>query len=73
MTDLHTHPPRIHPLAVSEREAARLIGVSTRTLYAWRRDGIGPQYRRIGGRILYPVRGIDAWLTSTPDPTGGAL
>jgi len=52
------------PLAVGEREASRLIGVSSRTLYAWRSTGIGPPYRRIGGRILYGIDGLREWLNA---------
>jgi hypothetical protein len=52
----------VMPLAVSEREAARLIGVTPRTLYARRGDGSGPPWRRLGGRILYPIDGLRAWL-----------
>lgn len=35
--------------------------VSVRTLANWRCLGIGPRYRKIGGRILYPVDEVEAW------------
>lgn len=50
------------PLAVGEREAARLLGVSTRTLFNWRVDGRGPRFVRIGARILYGTDELRRWL-----------
>lgn len=45
-------------LAVGERRAAELIGVSDRTLWGWRKTGIGPRFVRVGKRVLYPVDGL---------------
>ena len=62
--DLYRAEPPPLPLAVGEREAARLLSVSVRTLYNWRRDGIGPSYRRVGARLLYPVNALRDWLNT---------
>jgi len=53
------------PLAVGEREASRLIGVSGRTVFNWRSTGIGPPFKRVGSRILYPVAALNDWLNGT--------
>ena len=48
------------PAEVSERYGGK---VSTRTLANWRSDksGSGPEFIRIGGRILYAVDKIAEW------------
>lgn len=48
-------------LALRHREAAKALGVSERTLRAWAKNGRVP-YVRIGGRVLYPVEELQAWL-----------
>ena len=58
------------PLAVCPHEAARLLGVSERTLHNWRRGGIGPPYHRVIGRVLYSVDAIRSWLSSGPIANG---
>lgn len=46
------------PQEVSERFGGR---VSVRTLANWRHLGCSPPYRRIGGRILYPLAELEEW------------
>ena len=50
----------VSPITVSEVQAAELLGISSRTLYEWRRQGIVPCIR-IGSRILYSVDRLRAW------------
>jgi len=38
--------------ALTEREAARFLGVAPRTLNNWRYSGKGPAYIRIGSRAV---------------------
>ena len=45
-------------------ELAADIGVTTVTLYRWRRDGRGPKFTRAGSRIRYRRRDVDQWLES---------
>ena len=48
-----------------EEVSARFRGrVSVRTLSNWRCLGTGPKYRKIGGRILYPLSEIEAYEQS---------
>ena len=47
---------------LKSREAARVIGVSPRTLAKWRQKGIGPQCVRLGyNLVIYRLSDIDAW------------
>lgn len=59
-------------------EAARLLGLSGRTLEKHRTYGTGPAYRKLGGRVVYSVEDIQAWADrgakqSTSDPGVGTV
>lgn len=59
-------------------EAGRYLGLSGRTLEKHRTYGTGPQYRKIGGRVVYAVTDLEAWAdqgaqTSTTDPGAGRV
>lgn len=53
-------------------EAGRYLGISPRTLEAWRIRGGGPPYHTLGRAVVYDTRELDAFLaermrTSTSD------
>jgi hypothetical protein len=48
-------------LAVSEKEAARLLGISFHTLRRLRLANDGPQHYWARGRICYPVASVARW------------
>jgi predicted DNA-binding transcriptional regulator AlpA len=55
------------------KEAAVILGLSTRTLEKHRTHGTGPKYSKVGGRVLYAVNDLTAWAEcgakrSTSDP-----
>ena len=55
-------------------EAARFLGLSGRTLEKHRTYGTGPRYSKIGGRVVYGVEDLQAWVdrgakSSTSDDT----
>src|SRR5262245_35518387 len=63
-----TDPPQNaqSPLALRPRDAARMLGVSPRTLWGWTRARIVPCVRVGTGKrrtVLYPVADLRAWLT----------
>ena len=65
-TDL---PPRY----LRTPEAARFVGLSIRTLEKHRIYGTGPRYSKLGGRVVYRVEDLQAWVesgakASTSDP-----
>ena len=67
-------PPRL----LRTQEAARFLGISIRTLEKHRTYGTGPTYRKIGGRVLYAIRDLEAWSDigirkSTSDKTAGTV
>ncbi|MGQ9370696.1 helix-turn-helix transcriptional regulator [Azospirillum sp. ST 5-10] len=74
---MHDTAGGLPPRFLRTPEAARLLGLSGRTLEKHRVYGTGPRYRKIGGRVVYAVDDLKAWAdqglrTSTSDPgTGG--
>lgn len=56
-------------LALSQSQTAAAIGVSCSTLESWRREGIGPSYKKQNNgkraRVLYPKQAIAVWLADT--------
>ncbi len=58
--------------ALSEREAARYVGVSPSVFRLWRAEGSGPVYFRAGSKLIrYRRVDLDTWiesrLSSTPE------
>jgi excisionase family DNA binding protein len=47
---------------LEEKEAAKYLGVSKRTLQGFRRRRQGPAYHRIGGCIRYRVSDLEGYL-----------
>ncbi|ANC91102.1 DNA-binding protein [Azospirillum humicireducens] len=67
-------PPRF----LRTPEAARFLGLSSRTMEKHRLYGTGPRYRKIGGRVVYAVEDLKSWAdqglrTSTSDPGTGTV
>jgi predicted DNA-binding transcriptional regulator AlpA len=69
-------PDKLAPLAtryVRTHEAARILGLSPRTLEKYRCHGSGPTFRKLGGRVVYAIDDLEAWADqaacrSTSDP-----
>jgi hypothetical protein len=54
-----------HALALPETEAAKLLGLSVRSLQRKRQEGGGPVYVRLGERrIAYRTADLEGWLAS---------
>ena len=59
-------------------DAARLLGLSPRTLEKHRVFGTGPSYRKLGGRVVYAPEDLRDWAErgkrgSTSDPGTGTV
>ena len=59
-------------------EAARFVGLSIRTLEKHRIYGTGPRYSKLGGRVVYRLEDLQAWVelgakASTSDPGVGFI
>ena len=73
-----TKPAQLSTNYVRTHEAARLLGISARTLEKYRCHGTGPTFRKLGGRVVYAIDDLKAWaergaVTSTADPRGSVL
>lgn len=58
---------------MSEGEVEETFGLGKRKLRLHRMRGDGPPWQKVsgqigkrGGRVLYPVAGIEAWIASRP-------
>ena len=59
-------------------EAARFLGLSDRTLEKHRVYGTGPTFSKLGGRVVYKLDDLRAWVekgsrTSTHDPRANTV
>ncbi len=55
--------PDEKPLLLTEKETARMLGFSRRTLQGWRGRGTGPHYVEISPRcIRYRRSDIEKWI-----------
>ena len=66
------------PRYLKTPDAAIHLGLSARTLEKHRTYGTGPAYHKLGGRVVYSVEDLAAWVargavTSTSDPRGQVL
>jgi predicted DNA-binding transcriptional regulator AlpA len=66
-------PAEMPPRYLRTPEAARFVGLSLRTLEKHRIYGTGPRYSKIGGRVVYRLDDLQAWVeagakASTSDP-----
>lgn len=56
-------------LCLNQKQTAEIIGVSSSTLDNWRREAIGPEYKKVDsgkkGRVLYPKTALIEWLNQT--------
>lgn len=52
----------VEPINYNAREAAKALSVSERTLWTETQAGRVP-HTKIGGRVLYPVEALRAWMT----------
>ena len=54
---------------LNESNSAVIIGVSASTMSNWRKEGIGPSYKKVDNgvrsRVLYPKTAIIEWLNNT--------
>lgn len=48
--------------SICEKLAAPYVGVSVRTLQAWRVQGKGPVFLKLGRAVRYRICDLDDWL-----------
>lgn len=56
-------------ITLNEASTAKIIGVSSSTLSNWRKDGLGPNFKKIDngkkGKVIYTKQSIAEWLSQT--------
>lgn len=60
------HAPAPAPLLVNSRDAARLLAISPRTLFALVKSGQVPVVR-VGRRVLFSVEALQRWVRARLD------
>ena len=59
-----------YPMLMSQKEAANMLGFSTRTLERWRWEGGGPPFVAISARcIRYRQADLEKWIESRVQPS----
>ena len=71
-------PANLPPRYLRTPEAARFLGLSGRTLEKHRTYGTGPRYAKLGGRVVYQLDDLQAWVargakSSTSDISGNGV
>ena len=61
---MHGRTDNNWPHFVRTPEAARLLDLSPRTLEKHRCDGTGPIFHKLGGRVVYAVSDLHAWVAA---------
>jgi predicted DNA-binding transcriptional regulator AlpA len=60
---------------IGEKALALRLGMSARTLQRWRWKGKGPNYLKLGGRVVYRISDVEAWEERSlkqPAPISGS-
>jgi len=70
LTD-QAQPPRPIPQIYSTKEAARLLGVSHRTLEDWRNRGGGPRFIHLGRLVRYRAADLERFVNRVDYGTTG--
>lgn len=53
---------------LSERDMCAMLEVKNTTLRAWRADGTGPSFTRLGGQIFYRRDDVLGWIAKRLQP-----
>jgi predicted DNA-binding transcriptional regulator AlpA len=57
-----SHPMEGSITMMNEQQASEMLGLSVRTLQAWRIRGEGPQFRKLGRRVGYTMGDLKSWV-----------
>lgn len=55
-----TEPTRL----INEKQAAEMLGLSTKTMQKWRWLGEGPQWCKVGRAVKYRITDLEAYIQS---------
>ena len=51
-------------ILIDEQDFSQKYGIPRRTIQAWRFEGRGPTYTKLGSRVWYRTSDIELWITS---------
>lgn len=71
ITEINNLDPKYKKLiALNQKQTADAIGVSSSTIESWRKESLGPEYKKMDtgkkGRVFYSKIAVAAWLVSGP-------
>jgi predicted site-specific integrase-resolvase len=49
------------PMYLTAKEVAERLRVSPGTLSNWRVQGAGPDFMKMGSKVLYPLTKVESW------------
>lgn len=55
---IDTNDVILSKIVLTETDLSEYWGIARQTLRKWRSTGEGPIYFKVGGRVLYPRRGV---------------
>ena len=58
---------------LNTKEAARFLGVQPNTLDVWRCKRRGPKYSKVGRRVLYDIKDLEAYFEANTVHTSDSL
>lgn len=64
--------PQADDVHLTRPEAGQYLRVSIATLERWAMLGIGPETKRAGRRVLYPLSGLRRFARGEPEPKSAA-
>lgn len=73
LESLERQPAPVPTYGLRPPACARFIGIDLATLQDWRSRGIGPRYRKIGNRVVYPLPELYQFMERHPLYGSGAL
>jgi hypothetical protein len=50
---------------ITEKDAADVLRLKSKTLTRWRWEGRGPRYHKIGGAVRYRTEDLEAFIAGT--------
>lgn len=56
------NPNQKQQILLNQQQAARFLGLSPRTLEAWRLSGKPPRFLKLGAAVRYRMEDLEKWL-----------
>lgn len=57
-----TASDKLQIVFLTEKQVARLLSISHRTLQVWRRTGLGPTFIKLGRSVRYRQQDVLSWV-----------